>query len=165
MQTTAHTQTRTRPHTATFITLHILLGLLMAGGIICGILLTVAADDARATMPEAAHLYWPLLLIGELIVVCGEVFLLSLWLLVLRVQRSRIFDPRSFGIVNVLAASAFIAAALSLTATFTVSGTSILGGYTTGLAVVLLALGLTIRVMKYLLVQASENQRELAGVI
>ena len=64
--------------------------------------------------PEAAPMRWPILTLSVLGLLCAQIVLIAIWRLLDAIQETRIFDPQSFGWVDVIVRALASAAALSV---------------------------------------------------
>lgn len=154
-----------RPSRALFVTLRLFLAIIVLGFLGGAFSMKFIADDLLAMAPEFAQLYWPLLLLSWAVIGCGLLFWFALWRLLGRVKKDEIFGLQSLRLVDVLIHSCGVAAVLSAIATVLIPGPPLLGIGMVALVLILLALSLTVRVMKYLLLQAVEYRTELDVVI
>ncbi|RGE21492.1 DUF2975 domain-containing protein [Leucobacter sp. wl10] len=158
-------------HRATILTLQglitvllvLLLGLqvLVVGGLFFGL----AGDPG---LPTGADVLLGVCVVG--FVLCAQAILVCVWRLATLAAAARIFDPSAFSWVHAALAATVAAAAFALTATVAVS--ALQGGVPPvvgvgGVFVTLLCLGLAlvIVVMRALLRQAAQLERELAEVV
>lgn len=123
------------------------------------------AREVAHDLPEFAHLCLPLLVLGEVALLCAALALVCLWQLLSRVSGERIFDPASLGWVGVMSGASAVAGLACLVAEIWIPGPPLLGLGVLVVALVCLGLALVLVVMRGLLVQATSFRAELDQVI
>lgn len=150
--------------------LRVALVVLLLGTVLAQVLVPVFAVEEGRIFPEVARLVVPYSVAGILVVACGQVALLAVWRLLSLVNRGVIFTHRALRWIDVITASAAVAAVLSagvmihLLAFVGVGGPGVVFGLAAtlagGLAFVLLMF-----VMRGLLESAIADRTELDEVI
>jgi peptidoglycan/LPS O-acetylase OafA/YrhL len=151
------------------VPLKFLLVLAFAGAVLAQVMMVPGTlADMADNHPEKAHLRWPLLVVWEFWLLCGQVVIVSTWKLLTMVECDRIFREEAFTWVNAIVAA--IAAAwvvlLGVSAYYGIHATD--PGLPLFLTIVLVVgavLGLLMVVMRALLRQATELRTDLDGVV
>lgn len=134
------------------------------------VLLPLQAAESAAMFPEAAFLQTPILVLGILFVLCGQVVLGCVWVLLSLVGEGAIFSTRAFKYVDAMIGALVVAPVPAIAAFVVIVVTAnagppglFLGAL--GVALACGALALVLVVMRGLLVKASEQARYLAEVV
>ncbi|MET1052078.1 MAG: DUF2975 domain-containing protein [Mycetocola sp.] len=156
--------------TAILLSKAFLVLLFCAGLFVQTVILPIQAAESAAAYPELDFLRLPILIMGLLFVVCGQVVVVCVWVLLSLVRHDAIFTERAFRYVDVMIVSLLAAAALIVVALVTLEVTADAGPpglFVLGLGVAFgcAALGLVVFVMRSLLVKASEQARYLDEVV
>lgn len=134
------------------------------------VILPIQASESAAAHPDLEFLRFPILLIGILFVLCGQVVVACVWALLSLVRRDAIFSPRAFRFVDIMIVALILAAGLIVIALLTLELTADAGEpglfvLALGVAFGCAALGLVVFVMRSLLVKATEQARYLDEVV
>jgi hypothetical protein len=149
----------------------IFIALIVAAGIfVQSVILPIQASESAAADPELTFLRVPLLVMGILFVLCGQIVVICVWVLLSLVRRDVIFSSRAFRYVDTMIGALLSAAALIAIALLTMELTADAGEpglfvLALGVACACAALALVVFVMRGLLVKASEQARYLDEVV
>ncbi|MFU8946366.1 DUF2975 domain-containing protein [Mycetocola zhadangensis] len=149
----------------------IFIAMIIAAGLFVQlVILPIQASESAAAHPDLEFLRIPLLVLGVLFVLCGQVVVLCVWVLLSLVRHEAIFSARAFTYVDIAIGALLAAAGLIVVALLTMELTADAGE--PGLFVVALgvafscaALALVVYVMRGLLVKASEQAQYLDEVV
>src|SRR5690606_31472670 len=84
----------------------------LAGLFVQVVLLPIQATESAAEFPEVDFLRIPILILGILFVVCGQVVVVCVWALLSLVRHDAIFSNRAFKFVDTMIGSLAVAAAI-----------------------------------------------------
>ena len=134
------------------------------------IILPIQASESAAANPDLEFLRIPLLVLGILFVLCGQIVVTCVWILLSLVRKDAIFSSRAFRYVDTMIGALLVGAALIAIALLTMELTANAGEpglfvLALGVASACAALALVIVVMRGLLVKASEQARYLDEVV
>ena len=144
--------------------------IIAAGMFVQFIILPVQASESAAANPNLEFLRVPLLVIGVLFVLCGQVVVCCVWVLLSLIRKDVIFSRRAFRYVDTMIGALLVGAALIFIALLTMelaadAGEPGLFVLALGVAFGCAALALVIFVMRGLLVKASEQAEYLDEVV
>lgn len=149
----------------------IFIALIIAAGLFVQlIILPVQASESAAASPDLEFLRVPLLVIGVLFVLCGQIVVSCVWVLLSLIRKEAIFSRRAFKYVDIMIGALLAGAALIFLALLTMELTADAGEpglfvLALGVAFGCAALALVIFVMRGLLVKASEQAHYLDEVV
>lgn len=142
----------------------------LAGLFVQVVLLPIQATESAAEFPEVDFLRIPILILGILFVVCGQVVVVCVWALLSLVRHDAIFSNRAFKFVDTMIGSLAVAAAIVIATLLIFEVTADAGPpglfvLAIGVAMGCAALALVLVVMRSLLVKASEQAQFLEEVV
>lgn len=142
----------------------------LAGLFVQVVLLPIQATESAAEFPEVDFLRIPILILGILFVVCGQVVVVCVWALLSLVRHDAIFSNRAFKFVDTMIGSLAVAAAIVIATLLILEVTADAGPpglfvLAIGVAMGCAALALVLVVMRSLLVKASEQAQFLEEVV
>lgn len=134
------------------------------------VLLPIQGSESARDAPDLAFLHIPVLVLGILFVLCGQVVLACIWMLLSLVRHDAIFDRRAFKYVDTMIIALLVAAAIIVVTLLTLEVSADAGApglfvLALGVAMACTALALVLFVMRGLLVKASEQAQYLAEVV
>jgi hypothetical protein len=156
---------------AAIIALRVLL-VLMGLGLLAAqvVLIPLLAAEAARIYPEVAYLQQPFTIVAMLILVCGEVVLVCIWLLLSRVRVGEIFSSRAFPVVDTVIIALLVAG--SLFAGLFLYMQLFVRNNNPGMALIMVgggfatvSLALLVYVMRSLLKRATELEHDLSEVV
>lgn len=143
----------------TILALRVVLSLMVAGMLFIQVfLMPLLGVDIAEGGPEAAHLRWPVVVLGIAGALTVEVALVCIWRLLTMVRRETVFSPAAFRYVDVVIGAAVVATLLAVVLSFVLApGEAVPPGF---VALVVIAgfgtagIALLVLVMRALLVKA-----------
>jgi hypothetical protein len=141
------------------------LALLFIAVITGQILAVIAAQSLAQTYPEFSDLQAPLAGAAVLFGICIQVVLIITGLLVGHIRDSRIFDPASLKLVDVMAGALTIATAIVVGTLFLIPGPPVLGLLLIGGALLGVTLTLVLLTLRSLLRKTASMRTELDAVV
>ena len=145
--------------------LRAVLGMTLAGSVFVQVFMVpLMAIDLEEADADVAHLQVPFAVTMILVIVCAQVFVLSVWRLAGMVRRGTVFSPDAFRHVDVMVGAAGAASALTfLLGVILAPGDAVPPGLVLlvgGAAVIAAGIGLTVLVLRTLLAQAIARETE-----